>query len=386
MKKIFFLIALIILPGYSFAYSDTQNHWAYEYINNLTESSIVSGYPDGTFRPDSNVTRAEFMTMLTKTLGLEYENLEEHWAKGFANVLHSKQIIDDINNLDNNITRKEVMEMLVRSGKNSSIVYKTKNSNKFLFYDIAGESRQTKNIITILWESKIVNGYADKTLRINNNLTRAEACTFICNFIANREKLDNYSLKNTDIYYDYSRFINLEELPYELSKWQYADMDEYLVTTTLHEINMFKFSEDYDGKYKDVFSEFYTVKHRYFEHRKKVGDNKYVIALEFETQNNSDYQTIAGCSQIIMLFPEEDIEILDSFDLEEIAMQRQDRSHLGVKLYPGEKTKTTAFFVVDKLPEKLIEISRFVDTMYDTENKMIVDVKSHNSLVIGNLK
>lgn len=324
--------------------------------------------------------------MLMKTLDLEYENSEGHWAKSFANALSKKQVIDDIDNLDNNILRKEVMEMLVRSGKNSSIVYKTKNSNKFLFYDIAGESRQMKNIITMLWESNIVNGYADKTLRINENLTRAEACTLICNFIENKEKLDNYNLENTDIYYDYSRFISLDDLPYELCKWQYADMDENLVTTTLYELNTFKFSQDYDGKYKDIFREFYTVKHPYFEYRKKFGDNNYVIALEFETQNNSNYQTIAGCSQIIMLFPEEDIEILDSFDLEEIAMQRQNHSHIGVILNPGEKVKTIAFFVVDKLPEELIEISRYVDTMYDTENKMIVDVKSHNSLVIGNLK
>ena len=69
-----------------------------------------------------------------------------------------------------------------------------------------------KNVITILWNSNIVSGYHDKTIRIRYDLTRAEACTFIYKFIENKEKLDNYSLENTDVYYGITRFINYNEL------------------------------------------------------------------------------------------------------------------------------------------------------------------------------
>ena len=44
------------------------NHWAYKQIKDLSEQSIVIGYPDGTFKPDENVTRAEFASMAIKAL------------------------------------------------------------------------------------------------------------------------------------------------------------------------------------------------------------------------------------------------------------------------------------------------------------------------------
>lgn len=51
-------------------YPDTPvDHWATGYINAGTAFGIVKGYPDGTFRPDSNVTYAEATTMLVRMLG-----------------------------------------------------------------------------------------------------------------------------------------------------------------------------------------------------------------------------------------------------------------------------------------------------------------------------
>ena len=73
MKKIFnlimvFAIAITSLPA--LAYSDMpENHWAEKQIKQLSEQSIVVGYPDGTFKPDENVTRAEFASMAIKALG-----------------------------------------------------------------------------------------------------------------------------------------------------------------------------------------------------------------------------------------------------------------------------------------------------------------------------
>lgn len=46
-------------------FPDVQNHWARPFIEALTERSILNGYPNGTFRPDNSVTRAEFAAILT---------------------------------------------------------------------------------------------------------------------------------------------------------------------------------------------------------------------------------------------------------------------------------------------------------------------------------
>lgn len=47
------------------------NHWAATQIKELSEKSVIVGYPDGTFKPDANVTRAEFASMAIWALGQE---------------------------------------------------------------------------------------------------------------------------------------------------------------------------------------------------------------------------------------------------------------------------------------------------------------------------
>ncbi|MBD2122564.1 S-layer homology domain-containing protein [Trichocoleus sp. FACHB-262] len=48
-------------------FSDVEtNYWAYPFITALVQRDIISGFPDGTFRPDAPVTRAEYASMLQK--------------------------------------------------------------------------------------------------------------------------------------------------------------------------------------------------------------------------------------------------------------------------------------------------------------------------------
>ncbi len=47
-----------------------STYWGYAAISNLSSKGIISGYPDGTFKPDASITRAEFAAMLVKALGL----------------------------------------------------------------------------------------------------------------------------------------------------------------------------------------------------------------------------------------------------------------------------------------------------------------------------
>jgi len=72
-------------------FSDThEGYWSYDAIMALKKEGILAGYPDGTFKPDENVTRAEFAAMITKALGIRgkkdfsvtnYNDLSpKHWA------------------------------------------------------------------------------------------------------------------------------------------------------------------------------------------------------------------------------------------------------------------------------------------------------------------
>ena len=76
------IIAMINSPAQAF-YTDMEpNHWAYQSIKFLTEVGVVVGFPDGTYKPDIPVTRAEFASMTIKALGQENTNVTQdiHFA------------------------------------------------------------------------------------------------------------------------------------------------------------------------------------------------------------------------------------------------------------------------------------------------------------------
>ena len=95
MKNIlkFMLSAMILFisTGCALAYPDVDDtYWAAPQINELTEKGVIIGYPDGTFKPDANVTRAEFAAMAIRALGQEHTKVvqpvhfsdidDEFWA------------------------------------------------------------------------------------------------------------------------------------------------------------------------------------------------------------------------------------------------------------------------------------------------------------------
>ncbi|MET3851395.1 Ig-like domain-containing protein [Paenibacillus sp. OAE614] len=57
-------------------FSDISGHWAEASIKQAASTGIVTGYPDGTFKPGKTVTRAEFAVMLVNTLGIKKPGAE----------------------------------------------------------------------------------------------------------------------------------------------------------------------------------------------------------------------------------------------------------------------------------------------------------------------
>lgn len=73
------------------SFSDVSpGHWARTPIAILAMENIVSGYPDGRFKPEGNITRAELCAMLAKTRPspyipkpVKFKDLKKHWATKF---------------------------------------------------------------------------------------------------------------------------------------------------------------------------------------------------------------------------------------------------------------------------------------------------------------
>lgn len=51
-------------------FSDIQGHWAEIFINPLVRDLVISGFPDGTFRPEETITRAQYAILIAKTFDL----------------------------------------------------------------------------------------------------------------------------------------------------------------------------------------------------------------------------------------------------------------------------------------------------------------------------
>ena len=49
-------------------FTDISGHWAKDYILAAVEAGWINGYPDGTFRPDAYITRAEAMKIINSVL------------------------------------------------------------------------------------------------------------------------------------------------------------------------------------------------------------------------------------------------------------------------------------------------------------------------------
>lgn len=79
MKKYKFVSILSVLailfalsPISAFAadpMEDISDHWAKDQIQSFVDSGYIKGYPGGTFKPDNNITRAEFMTIANNAYG-----------------------------------------------------------------------------------------------------------------------------------------------------------------------------------------------------------------------------------------------------------------------------------------------------------------------------
>lgn len=73
VKGLLALVAVVATFNAVHAFPDvSDSHWAAPQIKLLSEQGVIVGYPDGTFKPDDNVTRAEFASMAIKALGQEH--------------------------------------------------------------------------------------------------------------------------------------------------------------------------------------------------------------------------------------------------------------------------------------------------------------------------
>jgi len=107
--------------------TDVEGCWAEEAISALVDEGIIAGYPDGTFKPENPVTRAEFSKMVARAFRVRaageptFSDIKDNWAKAYIAALTEAGIVsgfpDGTFRPWKDITRAEMTEILIRGIK-----------------------------------------------------------------------------------------------------------------------------------------------------------------------------------------------------------------------------------------------------------------------------
>lgn len=218
-KKIVFLIVMVLVIGTTVFASNTNNlsftdvdssYWGYSAINQMVEDGVVNGYEDNTFKPEREITRAEFAKMFSIALGVNFESENlgyyiaiddvdfNHWAYNYIQSAYEYfPNMDDDSVLfepDKYITREDAAFALAKRIAPNVNTYGALDN----FTDADDISESKRYQVSLAVASGIMNGYGDGTLNPKGNLTRAQVCTLINNI--------KYKL---NLYEDYLKFVEI---------------------------------------------------------------------------------------------------------------------------------------------------------------------------------
>lgn len=181
----------------STSYTDvTEDCWAYSSIENCSKLDWINGYPDGSFKPDEFVTRAESIKTLVVYLDknpseINAENWYTPYVKAAKDILPDDWKEKDGLLPDAPITREETAYLFVKAlGYDTSEEY----SKLADFSDMGDISESFVPYVSAAVKNGLILGHNDKTIGPKDNLTRAEFATLLWrakNLTEIREKIEN---------------------------------------------------------------------------------------------------------------------------------------------------------------------------------------------------
>ena len=165
--------------------NEIEDHWASESLTYFVDQGWLEGYPDGTYRPDTQITRAEFMALVNRVCGFTEQNDEA--AKAFTDVDASAWYFEQVSialaagyvngtgattmDPDGLLTREMAFTMIARvAGLSTDDL---SSLAKYPDADTIGDYAQAP--IAALTDKGYVQGYQDGYIRPLRFSTRAEA-------------------------------------------------------------------------------------------------------------------------------------------------------------------------------------------------------------------
>jgi spore germination protein YaaH len=189
---------LINIQDMSYNYSDIAKHWAREGLYKLSYMEVLTGFTDGTMKPDKTLTRDEFIVMLTRAINLPvsdtynqyYTDINaNHWSFQYIQAAKAAGMIDIFNEGNLNptkvITREEMAIIAAAVVKEIPL---TSSSKSFKDLNDGYKYLDSINIVTGLG---IINGIPDGTFKPYAGASRAEAAVIVQRILDVKTALNN---------------------------------------------------------------------------------------------------------------------------------------------------------------------------------------------------
>lgn len=178
------IFTILAAPDLNIA-EDIRGHWAEADILKLYSLDMIKGYKDSTFRPDRELTRAEFVVLLAKSIGLNpvenpkliFSDTVPDWVSGYVAAAVKAGWINGFTDgtfrANTWITREQIAVMSIRAISGSTSEYILNYTDKT---DIQQWARSAVAKATQLG---VMIGYEDGSFHPNTETTRAEASVII---------------------------------------------------------------------------------------------------------------------------------------------------------------------------------------------------------------
>jgi len=176
------------------AFKDIQKHWAISDIERVQDLGFISGYPDGTFKPNSSLTSAEAVAIATRLADRLYgdldvdEDIDEisnipDWARGAVMKACALNMIN-MNRFHSHVqaSRAQVAVMLAKALKLDPV-----DTGDIPFKDGLLISKEDLGYILALYKEGYISGMPNGKFNPNSGITRAEFAAILARIAADLE-------------------------------------------------------------------------------------------------------------------------------------------------------------------------------------------------------
>lgn len=162
------------------SFKDIDGHWAESSIETAVQAGVLNGYPDGSFKPNNTITRAELLKVMAMTFKIDVGTGGSNWYAAYQTALTKAGIYldgDYPGNFNNPATRNEMAKLAVR-GEYTEYRGKKLSAAELMFRAV------NKGILSR-------SGTKAETINTEGTTTRAEAAVLVTRLLklANGGKL-----------------------------------------------------------------------------------------------------------------------------------------------------------------------------------------------------